>query len=116
MRKRERPEQRHRVEFPVFISYQGANGAAHRVAGSCVNISASGANLETRDALPERLNVMLQSAQFGRLGMASVRFCRRAGMKYVVGVQFASVLKLSDPERRKILESIAEREPAPATR
>jgi hypothetical protein len=102
----DRPEVRYRVDFPVFLSFLGAKGDLQRVAGRCVNLSSSGARLETKDQLAIRSTVLLHSEHFGRMGTASVRYCVRDGMKYSVGVQFASVFPLSDPERRKMLESV----------
>jgi hypothetical protein len=50
--------------------------------------------------------VVIQSDHFGRMGHASVRYCRREAMKYSVGLQFTSLFELGDPVRRKILDGI----------
>jgi hypothetical protein len=108
-----RPEERYLVDFPVFLSWQQRNGSIHRVPGRCVDLSPSGAKLETKDRLEPRSTIVVQSEQFGRMGMASIRYCNRNGMKYVVGLEFSSVFGLSDPVRKKILEKVLRPEAAP---
>ena len=101
-----RPEERYDVDFQVFLSWQAANGALHRVTGRCVDLSPSGAKLETIDRLDIRAGVLVHSEQFGRMGLASVRYCSRVGMKYEVGLLFTNAFLLSDPVRKKILDSV----------
>jgi hypothetical protein len=101
-----RPEDRHSVDFSVFLSFQAADGTGRRVTGRCVDLSASGAKLETKDQLKIRTNILLQSAQFGRMGLASIRYCVRRGMKYEVGLQFVTPFSLSDPVRKKVLTQV----------
>ncbi len=102
-----RPEERRSVDFAVFLSFQGAGGAIQRVTARCVDLSSSGAKLETRDRLAVRDNVLVHSEKFGRMGLASIRYCVRTGMKYEVGVEFATAFRLSDPARKKILDSVS---------
>jgi PilZ domain len=101
-----RPEDRHSVDFPVFLSWQAANGMIQRVSGRCLDLSASGARVETRDRMEQRAHVLMHSEAFGRMGTATVRYCRREGMKYIIGLQFGAVFGLSDPVRRKTLERV----------
>jgi hypothetical protein len=100
-----RPEDRHKVDFPVFLSFQGSGGM-QRVTARCVDLSPSGARLETKDRLAIRENVLVHSEKFGRMGLASIRYCVREGMKYSVGMQFSAILRLSDPVRKKILDGV----------
>lgn len=101
-----RPEDRYDVDFQVFLSWQAPNGPIRRVTGRCVDLSASGAKLETKDRLDIRSGILVHSEQFGRMGLASVRYCSRVGMKYEVGLQFTNAFLLSDPVRKKILTSV----------
>lgn len=103
---RPRPENRYPVDFQVFLSWQMKNGGIQRVPGRCVNLSPSGAKLEVRDRLEPRSTILLHSEEFGRMGTASIRYCNRRAMKYEVGLEFSSVFGLSDPVRRKILDSV----------
>jgi hypothetical protein len=70
-------EQRYAVDFPVFLSWQ-VNDAIHRVTARCVNLSPSGAKLETKDRLEPRTMVLVHSERFGRMGMASIRYARKS--------------------------------------
>ena len=116
---RPRPEARYPVDFQVFLTFQLRNGLVQRVAGRCVNLSPSGAKVETRDKLEHRSTITLHSGEFGRMGTAIIRYCNRRGMKYEVGLEFSTVFGLSDPARRKVLDTVlrpeggvAERVPA----
>jgi Tfp pilus assembly protein PilV len=100
-----RPEERYRVDFQVFLAWH-KNGVAQRVAGRCVDLSPSGAKLETRDKLETRSTVLVHSEQFGRMGLASIRHCTRQGMKYDVGLEFSTAFGMSSPTRRKALEKV----------
>jgi len=51
----------------------------------------------------------MTSELFGRMGNASVRYCRRMGMKYKVGLHFTVLLQLSDPVRKRILEEVLQK-------
>jgi hypothetical protein len=99
-----RPEDRHRVDFQVFLSWNSKTGGVVRVSGRCVDLSPSGAKLETIDHLEIRSNILVDCKELGRMGMASIRYCIRKGMKYEVGLHFSSALALGDPGRKKILD------------
>src|SRR5580700_8974954 len=101
-----RPEERYRVDFQVFLSWQDRKGDVHRVSGRCLDLSPAGIRIETRDAFAASQLVLVQSDRFGRMGNASVRYCRRGPMKYSVGLQFSSVFGLGDPVRKRILEKV----------
>lgn len=103
---RPRPETRYPVDFQVFLTFQMKNGLVQRVASRCVNLSPSGAKVETRDRLELRSTITLHSAEFGRMGTAIIRYCNRRGMKYEVGLEFSTAFGLSDPARRKVLNTV----------
>jgi hypothetical protein len=102
---RSRSEDRYRVDFQVFLTWQ-VNGVTRRVIGRCVDLSPSGARLETRDKLTAHSTVLVHSEQFGRMGLASIRHCNRHGMKYDVGLQFSTVFGMSSPSRQRALEQV----------
>ncbi len=97
-------QQRYKVDFIVHIAWQDAKGLTRRTTGRCVDLSAAGAQVEAKDQFAARTMVLMTSDAFGRLGHAVVRYCRRAGMKYQVGLQFTSLLQLSDPVRQRLLQ------------
>jgi hypothetical protein len=101
-------EQRYDVDFPVFLSWQLAD-AIRRVMARCVNLSPSGAKLETKDQLEIHTAVLVYSEHFGRMGTASIRHCVRKVMKYEVELQFSVNFGLSDPVRKKILDGLLEK-------
>jgi hypothetical protein len=102
---RPRSEERYPVDLQVFLTWH-KNGVAQRVVGRCVNLSPSGARLETRDKLETHSTVLVHSEQFGRMGLASIRHCTRKGMKYDVGLQFNTAFGMSSPTRRRVLEQV----------
>ena len=102
---RGRPEARFCVDFQVFLSWQ-QNGTIQRASGRCVDLSASGAKLETLDCLEPRGMVVVHSEVFGRMGNATIRYCQRDGMKYSVGLQFNMAFGLGDPVRRKMVNGV----------
>lgn len=98
-------EERYEVDFPVFLSWEAGN-TIHRVMARCVDLSAVGAKLETRDRLDVRASILVHSEKFGRMGTASIRHCARKGMKYEIGLEFSFAFGLGDPARQKILGSV----------
>ncbi len=100
-----RPE-RYQVDFTVFLSWQDRGGAVRRVRGRCLDLSSAGIRIEARDKLTLHQMVLVQSDQFGRMGHASVRYCRREPMSYSIGLQFSAPFGLGDPVRRKTLEGV----------
>jgi hypothetical protein len=100
-----RSEERYRVDFQVVLTWE-RNGVMQRVTGKCVDLSPSGARLETRDKLEARSTVLVHSEQFGRMGLAAIRHCTRLGMKYDVGLQFKTAFGMSSPIRRRALDQV----------
>jgi hypothetical protein len=103
-----RPE-RYKVDFPVFLTWQDRQGMVRRLTGKCTDLSAAGAHVETKDQLTPHSGVLMTSELFGRMGNVSVRYCRRMGMKYKVGLHFTVLLQLSDPVRKRILEEVLQK-------
>jgi hypothetical protein len=62
-----------------------------------LNISEEGIALELPEAaLP--LRVRFQSERFNVQGMGTVRYCRRASNKYIIGLEFTEDFHWSAPE------------------
>ena len=101
-----RPEERYKVDFQVFLTWSDQKGGVRRASARCTDLSASGARLETLSNFNAQSIVLVTSQQFGRMGNATVRYCRREGMKYTVGLQFTAAFGLGDPVRRSILEKV----------
>ncbi len=65
-----------------------------------------GARIEWRTAaIDSRTNVYLRMAPVhGLMGNATVRYCRRSGMKHIVGLQFSSAASEADQGRRRLIQ------------
>ena len=103
--------QRYAVDFPVFLTVQVGN-VSRRIQARCTSLSGSGATVETDDRLDKGATVLVMSSEFGRMGLASVRYCNRTSMKFRIGLNFGGSLRLSDPSRREMLEKVIRKRPA----
>ena len=110
-------EARFSVNFAVSIMWQTKSGLVRRITGRCVDLSPDGIGVEATDRLDKDVMVLVTSHEFGRMGMANVRYCQRYAMKCVIGMRFGAPFGLGDPARKKILERvIASTPPDAATR
>jgi hypothetical protein len=99
-------EKRYPVNFAVHLTWQENQGATRRVAGRCLDLSAEGMRIELRDHLAAGATVLLESSEFGRMGHALVRYCRREKMQYRAGLRFVTAFQLSEPARQRVLDSV----------
>jgi hypothetical protein len=99
-------EERFKVSFSVSLMWQEKSGEISRLAGRCVDLSSEGISVEVKDRVSPGVVVQVESKEFGRMGHAIVRFCRRDQMRYVIGCKFSAPFGISDPARRKILERV----------
>lgn len=89
----------------IVVSWQ--EGEINRtIRGRCIDLSESGAKLEICERLPARTSVYLRSDKDGIMGHASVRYCTRAGMKFVVGLQFGRSLAAGDKGRQSAFRQL----------
>jgi hypothetical protein len=51
------------------------------------------------------MNVYLQAPAYGLMGNATVRYCRRSGMKHIVGLLFSSAAREAEQGRRRLILS-----------
>ena len=98
-------EERFKVSFSVSLTWE-EKGAVRRLAGFCVDLSSEGISVEVKDRVSPGATVQVESKEFGRMGHAIVRFCRRDQMRYLIGCKFSAPFGMSDPARRKILERV----------
>jgi len=99
-------EERFKVSFAVSLMWQERLGEIRRVAGRCADLSSEGMSVELKDRVNPGTAVQVESREFGRMGHAIVRFCRRDQMRYQIGLKFSAPFGMSDPARRKILERV----------
>jgi hypothetical protein len=94
-------EPRFRVSMKVYLTWQDAQGAIRRCPAKCIDLSTSGACVETIDTLKPHSDVIVYSENFARMGHATVRYCSREVMKYRIGLQFSTALALGDAIRQQ---------------
>ena len=74
------------------------------VRAKCLDLSEQGARIECDQPLELHSNVYLQAPAFGLMGNASVRYCRRSGLKHVAGLLFTSAASQADRGRKRCLD------------
>ena len=99
-------EERFKVSFSVSLTWQEKSGELRRLAGRCTDLSSEGIGVEAKDRVSPGAMVQVESKEFGRMGHATVKFCRRDKMRYQIGLRFSTSFRMSDPARRKILERV----------
>jgi len=106
-----RREKRYEADFPVQLQWQ-LGQAVRRAAARCLDLSASGAKLETRERIQRGTVVLVHSDDFGRMGLGSVRYCNVKKLNYNIGVFFSTTLQ-HDPARRRVLDELIGEPDAP---
>ena len=98
-----RNDDRRAFQCAVLVSWQTRSGEVKTARGTCLNLSPQGARVECNQPIEVRSNVYLQAPGHGLMGDASVRYCTRYGLKYMVGLLFASASSLADQGRKHCL-------------
>ena len=86
------------------MSWKDPRGQMKNLGAEFLDLSAEGARLETNAPIQPRTAVTLHSARYGGLGAASVRYCTRRALKYVIGVEFNAALALASPGRKRCFQ------------
>jgi|SRR5580698_2989831 hypothetical protein len=86
----------------VQISWQ-AGGETKTIRAKCLDMSDQGARIECQQAIDFRTNVYVQAPSYGLMGNATVRYCRRSGMKHIVGLLFSSVGSQGEEGRKRLV-------------
>ena len=61
--------------------------------GQCRDISAAGLRIETTESIPPQSTVSLQVEKVAVAGSASVRYVRRSGNSYVIGLELSHKIR-----------------------
>ena len=77
----------------VKLLWQDATGAHRTAQAQCLNISEIGMRIDLHSPVPVRQYLRVESDQYGLLGMASVRYCTREGIRFVAGLEFSSGMR-----------------------
>lgn len=93
-------ERRALARIPVRTSFdvmwQDREGRHKRMRGRAVDISERGACLTSFRPLPRNAVIYIKARRHQFEGSASVRYCRRSGLRYVIGVELRGPLTRSD--------------------
>ena len=77
----------------VRVNWRTAEGYSFAAVARCLDLSRGGAMLELERAIPIGTLVQIESREFRIAGLAMARHCRPAGMRFRVGLEFASGLQ-----------------------
>jgi hypothetical protein len=99
-----RREERYPFTCALEISWQRATGETCTIRATCREVSQHGARVECSEPLEVRSIVFLNTMKYGLMGNATVRYCRRQGMKYVVGLEFTFAVALAEEGRKRALQ------------
>ena len=98
-----RAGERRPFQGAVQVSWQTRSGEMKTIRAKCVDLSDLGARIECDAPIDLHTNVYLQAPAYGLMGNASVRYCRRSGIKHIVGLLFSSVVSQADQGRKRCL-------------
>ncbi len=98
-RKESRNHRRYVVDSGVLqVAWLDLTGQMKMARTRALNISTGGICLELPEAARPQSLVRFQSSRFKVMGSGAVRYCKRVGSKYVVGLQFADGLTWHEPQ------------------
>jgi hypothetical protein len=100
-----RSGERRPFEGAVQVSWQTRSGEMQTIRAKCVDLSDQGARIECESPIDFRANVYVQAPAYGLMGNASVRYCRRSGMKHIIGLLFNSPAGEADQGRKRLIQS-----------
>jgi hypothetical protein len=86
----------------VQVSWQARSGETKTMRAKCLDLSEQGARIECENPLEFRSNVYLQAPAYGLMGNATVRYCRRRGIKHIVGLLFSSAAGEAEQGRKRL--------------
>src|SRR5689334_8474756 len=81
----------HRLTQPgaVRLTWQDANGLTRFARGRCLDVSPSGARIETPEPIPLKAYVQFSAEKIPLTTTASVRHVARTAGKYIIGLEFS---------------------------
>ena len=97
-----RQEERLPLTCALQISWQRASGETCTARATCQDVSPRGALVECSEPILARSSVYLSAPSYGLMGNATVRYCRRKGMKFVIGLEFTWAAALAEEGRKRM--------------
>jgi hypothetical protein len=102
-RKDIRSDQRHPFDGAVQISWQSQSGEMRTLRAKCQDLSDHGLCIVSEQPIDVRTNVYVQAPAYGLMGNATVRYCRRKGLKHHIGLMFSAATSQADEGRKRCL-------------
>jgi hypothetical protein len=100
-----RAGERRQFSGTVLISWHDRSGQTKTVRAKFVDLSDDGAKVVCEPAMDFQTTVFVQAPDHGVMGNASVRYCRRLGLKHVIGLLFSAPASQADQGRKVIANS-----------
>jgi hypothetical protein len=100
-----RTGERRPFQGAVQVSWQTRSGETKTIRAKCIDLSDLGARIECEHPIDFRTNVYLQAPAHGLMGNATVRYCRRRGVKHIVGLLFSAAASQAEQGRRRLIRS-----------
>ena|SRR5579871_1593334 len=97
-----RREARYPLTCALQISWQRANGEPCSSRAICREVSLHGARVECSESIAARSNIYLSAPSYGLMGNATVRYCRRQGTKFAIGLEFTWAAALAEEGRKRM--------------
>ena len=104
-RREARREERYPLTCALQISWQRESGETCTTRATCREVSLHGARVECSEPLIARSSVYLSAQSYGLMGNATVRYCRRQGMKYAIGLEFTWAAALAEEGRKRMSQT-----------
>jgi hypothetical protein len=102
-----RRQQRTPYSGAIEVSWAQPGGDPGFMRGRCLDLSKDGLRMELPVALAVRTVVTLRFDRIQLGGTASVRYMRRAGMKFIVGFELSQQLGQLVAQKLEILQSLS---------
>jgi hypothetical protein len=101
-----RRQERRPFQGKLLITWH-SRGSVMSAPVNCLDVSDNGFRIACPEQIDVREVVYVKSPKHDPLGTASVRFCRFAGMRYQLGLEFRAPQDLAPEHRQRYLGSPA---------
>ena len=98
-----RTAERRPFQGAVQVSWLARSGETKTIRAKCVDLSEEGARIECELPIEARTQVYIQAPAYGLMGNATVRYCRRSGLKHTIGLMFSSATSQAETGRKRCL-------------
>jgi hypothetical protein len=100
-----RTGERRPFQGTVQVSWQARSGETKTIRAKGVDLSDEGARIQCEPPIEARTQVYLQAPAYGLMGNATVRYCRRSGIKHIVGLLFSSAAGEGEQGRKRLIRN-----------